>query len=123
MTQADPAAEGRPRRNWPNVFTPASLAAWWECSERQIRNMIEDGALPAFRLGGKLLRIRPEDVEAFECQSGASPDCEANAASPGPIHPCPAEDGVIDLERQMQKRRPASPRLDTRNSLARAARR
>jgi excisionase family DNA binding protein len=110
-------------RNWPNVFTPATLAEWWACSERHVRNLIDGGELPAFRLGGKLWRITPEAVRTFECQSGASPDCEANAASPGQTPPSLAEDGVIDLERQMQKRRPASPRLDTRSSLARAERR
>ena len=34
--------------------------------------MISNGALPAFNLDGKLLRLRPEDVEAFECRTGVS---------------------------------------------------
>lgn len=104
-------------RNWPNVFTPASLADWWGCSERQVRKMIDAGDLPAFRLGGKLLRIRPEDVEAFECQnqSGASPSLTENAASHGMTRQFRQDADVIALERPTGKRLPASPRLDTRS--------
>lgn len=110
-------------RNWPNVFTPATLAEWWECSERHVRNLIETGDLDAFRLGGKLWRITPDSVRAYECQNGASPDSAANAASHGMIHPSQPAGAVIDLEHQIQKRRPASPRLDTPNSRVRSGRR
>lgn len=48
------------------ALTPAQVAEMWQCSERHVRNMISRGELPAFRLAGKLLRIRKEDVEAFE---------------------------------------------------------
>jgi excisionase family DNA binding protein len=105
------------------AYTPRTLAERWDCSERHIRNMIADGELPAFRLGGKLLRIRGEDVEKIECQNGASPSLETNSASPGMTPPSPADEGVIDLEHQIQKRRVASPRLDMPNSRARAGRR
>src|SRR5690606_23085854 len=65
----------------PTVYTPAMLADRWACSERHVRNMIDRGELPAFRLGGKLLRIRLEAVEAYGCQTGASPDCADNSRS------------------------------------------
>lgn len=105
----------------PAVLTPAMLAERWDCSERHVRNMITSGELPAFRLGGKLLRIRREDVEAFECQTGGSQGCGGSSASHGTNL---EESGdVIDLEHQIQKRRPASPRLDSPNSRAREARR
>lgn len=65
----------------PVVFTPATLAKRWDCSEQHVRNLINRGELPSFRLGGKLLRIRGEDVEAFECQNGASQDCGAGLRS------------------------------------------
>ena len=65
------------------IFTPARLADRWDCSERHVRNMIERGELAAFRLGEKLLRIRLEDVEAFECQNGDLQDCGENIASLG----------------------------------------
>lgn len=103
------------------VYTPATLAQRWACSERQIRLMIERGELPAFRLGEKLLRISKEVVESIECQNGASPDCEANSSSHGTTPKASAD--VIDLEQTTAKRRSAAPRLDTRNSPARAGKR
>jgi excisionase family DNA binding protein len=95
-----------------SVYTPASLAERWECSERHVRNMIASGELPAFRLAGKLLRIRGADVERFECQTGASPDFGANSASHGTRE---TSADVIDLEPMTRRRRPAAPRLDTRS--------
>ncbi|OWK26311.1 hypothetical protein AJ87_03105 [Rhizobium yanglingense] len=47
-------------------FTPKSLADRWHCSERHVRNMLAKGQLPYFRLGGKLMRIKWEDVDRFE---------------------------------------------------------
>jgi excisionase family DNA binding protein len=48
------------------VYTPPMLAKRWRCSDRHIRNMINEGKLGCFRLGGKLVRIRHSDVEAAE---------------------------------------------------------
>ncbi len=53
------------------VYTPATLAQRWMCSERHIRNMIERGDLKAFLLGGKLLRISAEEVEDYERRNGS----------------------------------------------------
>ncbi|TGU43650.1 DNA-binding protein, partial [bacterium M00.F.Ca.ET.152.01.1.1] len=94
----------RPAEVFPNVYTPAMLAERWACSERHIRNMIATGELPAFRLAGKLLRIRGADVERFECQTGASQDCGENSASHG-MRETSAD--VIDLEPMTRRRRPA----------------
>ena len=47
-------------------YSPETLARRWGCSAHHIRNMINRGELPAFRLGGKLMRIRAEVVEEFE---------------------------------------------------------
>lgn len=60
----------------PKVMTPAMLARRWQCSERHVRNMIARGELPAFRLGGKLVRIKHEDVLAFESSGGTDPISE-----------------------------------------------
>ncbi|WP_442980989.1 helix-turn-helix domain-containing protein [Rhizobium sp. T136] len=96
------------------VFTPARLAERWECSERHVRNLISSGQLRCFRLGGKLIRIKEEDVERFEeCQSGDLQGSMENFASPGMTRTESAD--VIDLGQQTRKRRPAAPRLDTRN--------
>jgi hypothetical protein len=53
------------------VTTPAGLAERWMCSERHVRNLIARGELPAFKHGGKLLRIWWKDIEAFELSGGA----------------------------------------------------
>lgn len=53
------------------LFTPATLAKRWECSERHVRNLIKSGQVKAFQLGGKLFRIRQSEVEAFESRSMA----------------------------------------------------
>ena len=47
-------------------YTVARLAEHWGCSDTFVYSEIERGNLPAFRLGGKLIRIRPEAVEAYE---------------------------------------------------------
>src|SRR5262245_55231983 len=72
------------------ALTPRQVADRWQCSERHVYNMIPAGALPSFRLGGKLLRIRGEDVEAFECQTnspGRSQDSEEALPSPSKTKP------------------------------------
>ena len=51
----------------PRVMTPLMVAEIWHCSERHVRNLIASGELPSFRAGGKLIRVRGEDVEAYEC--------------------------------------------------------
>ncbi|RWD14158.1 MAG: helix-turn-helix domain-containing protein [Mesorhizobium sp.] len=62
----------------PRAMTPKMVADLWLCSERHVRNLIATGDLPSFKLGGKLLRIRGEDVEAYECRTtGASHDSGA----------------------------------------------
>ncbi|MER2250872.1 helix-turn-helix domain-containing protein [Methylorubrum podarium] len=50
----------------PNVYTPETLAKRWRCSANHVRNMIKRGNLPAFRSGGRLLRIRTADVITHE---------------------------------------------------------
>ena len=60
-------------------FTPETLAERWQCSSSHIRKMIGRGELPAFRLGGRLLRVRARDVEEFErCRNGDLDATEAN---------------------------------------------
>jgi excisionase family DNA binding protein len=65
------------------VYTPRTLAARWLCSERHVRNLIRDGQLPFFRLGGKLLRIPAAAVEEFERRNSAASDDPAPTPEPG----------------------------------------
>lgn len=83
----------------PNVFTPRSLADRWQCSERHVRNLIDSGELPAFRLGGKLIRIRRDAVTEFE---GRPVEMTAALETPGTVVPAAPD----------HKRRPPAQRLD-----------
>lgn len=67
------------------AYTVASLATHWSVSTDTVYAMIHSGRLKAFRFGGKLYRIRPEEVERFECQSENTPsnDTETNGPSSG----------------------------------------
>lgn len=49
----------------PPVYTPATLAERWQCSEQHIRKMIDAGHITDFRIG-TLLRIRGAEVERYE---------------------------------------------------------
>ena len=56
-------------------FSVATLAERWGCSRRHVSNLIRKGALQSFRVGA-LLRVRPEEVERYECggvRQGAKP--------------------------------------------------
>jgi DNA binding domain, excisionase family len=50
------------------VYTVSALADLWGVSTTFIYDLLARGELPAFRLGGKLWRIRAADVEAYECR-------------------------------------------------------
>lgn len=65
----------------PRVMTPGMVAEVWHCSERHVYKLISTGELPSFRAGGKLIRVRGVDVEAYECRNGASPGSEADSLS------------------------------------------
>ena len=49
----------------PQSFTCDTLAKRWDCSAQHIRNLVNCGDLPAFRIG-RLIRIRVETVLAYE---------------------------------------------------------
>lgn len=51
-----------------NLFTPATLAEAWGCSEQHVRNLLNRGELEFFRLGKRLIRIRGEAVEKYQCR-------------------------------------------------------
>lgn len=101
------------------VFTVAMIADRWGTSETFVYDLIRAGELPAFRLGAKLWRIRPEDVEEFECRdspgaSDRSPDdvltehATAAGASNGQMI---ADRTASRLERLIE--RPRRPQLVT----------
>jgi excisionase family DNA binding protein len=46
-------------------LTPQEVADRLGVVPRTVRDLIADGHLTAYRVGTRLLRIRPEDLEAF----------------------------------------------------------
>lgn len=88
------------------VYSVSSLADHWSCGPDTIRSLIKSGDLPAFKLGGKLLRIRADEVERFECRSIASND----TVEPSPSSGTKRDDATdIRLERLIEHR-PKPPR-------------
>lgn len=47
-------------------YTVDRLAERWECSAATVRALVSSGRLRAMRVG-RLIRVRPEWVEEFEC--------------------------------------------------------
>ena len=45
-------------------FTPKTLAAYLAISERTVRQLLADGAIPSYLIGGNR-RIDPEDVDDY----------------------------------------------------------
>ncbi len=44
-------------------LTVAESADYWACSERTIRNLIASGKLPAVRVGARMIRVDPRDLD------------------------------------------------------------
>lgn len=67
-----------------SVFDVAGLAEHWGCGTDTVYTLVRSGDLPHFKLGGKLIRIRAEEVERYECRmSTPSNDTEASSPSHG----------------------------------------
>lgn len=52
-----------------SLKTVDDLTRRWQCSRAAVYKFVEDGRLKATRIGGRMLRFRPQDVEAFERQA------------------------------------------------------
>lgn len=51
------------------LMTVAQVAEALQCSERHVYNIIKAGELPARRLGRKMIRVEPDDLEDFIARS------------------------------------------------------
>lgn len=88
------------------VYSVATLAEHWGCGTDTVYSLIRGGDLPAFKLGGKLLRIRSDEVERYECQTTPCSDIATNS----PLSGTKADDATdIRLERLIA--RPQRPQL------------
>lgn len=56
----------KPQSTTPRRISIAQAAARLGTSERYIRNQISHGALPAYRVGAKIIRVDPSDVDKLE---------------------------------------------------------
>lgn len=89
------------------VYDVVTLAEKWGCGTDTVRSLIKSGDLPAFKVGGKLLRVRAEEVEQYECrQITPSNDTETPSRSSGTKE---EDDAAIRLARIIE--RPQRPQL------------
>lgn len=89
------------------VYDVASLATHWGCGTDTVYNLVRSGELQSFKLGGKLIRIRAEEVERYECRS-LIPSNDTGEASPS-FGGRTASAGDIRLERLIHQP-PRQPR-------------
>jgi len=90
-----------------SAFSVATLADHWGCSLDTVYAMVRSGQLRHFKVGGKLIRIRADEVERFECQQNtASNDTEAFSPSCGSRGP-----DVTDIRLERLIERPQRPQL------------
>lgn len=58
----------------PNIYTANTLAERWTCSGNHVRKLIRQGRLQAVKRMGKMIRITPAAVIAFEEANVIMPD-------------------------------------------------
>jgi excisionase family DNA binding protein len=68
----------------PVSFDVATLAKHWSVSTTFVYDLIAAGELPAWRLGGKLWRIHPDAVGAYECRQATALSRSLDDARTGP---------------------------------------
>lgn len=66
------------------LLTVHEVAVRWACSSRTVQRAIEDGRLRARRFGPKLIRVHPDDLEAFEATT-----CDTNSSAPSSMADSP----------------------------------
>jgi len=72
MEEAQLATDKQSRRDKP--YTVPEVAERWQCSREFVYEQIRRGRLQAFRLGKKLIRIPPEEVDRWESAQAAPED-------------------------------------------------
>lgn len=103
-------------------LTVAQVAERWACSRDAVYALIRTGQLPHFRVGGKLLRIKPGDVLAWENGGGmrsVNTDCNSSMDKPAPsgeIRTAPATGNALD-DAKAKARREAALRRGFMQSL------
>lgn len=88
------------------VYSVTGLAEHWGCGTDTIYTLIRSGDLSSFKLGGKLIRIRADEVERYECRTTPSNDTEASSRSSGTKT---ADGTATRLERLIEPRQKPQP--------------
>ena len=89
---------------------PKHVAERWGCSERHVRNLIRDGELKHFRLGGRLLRVPASAVEEYErCRTQIT--SSEGSATDGSSHGGKTENGSDSALKRALAKRQSEPRL------------
>jgi excisionase family DNA binding protein len=83
-------------------YSVASLAEHWGCSDDTVYALIRSGTLPHFKLGGRLYRIRQDDVERYECSQITPSNDTAESSQSSGSKATNATD--IRLERLIERR-------------------
>ena len=89
------------------VYSVASLAEHWGCCTDTVYALIRSGTLPAFKLGGRHLRIRGIEVERYECRT-ITPCNDTGTSSPSFGS---REDDATDIRLERLIERPQRPQL------------
>jgi excisionase family DNA binding protein len=73
-------------------FTPKTLAAYLALSERTVRQLLADSAIPSYRIAGSR-RIDPRDVDNYlrRCRDGRTLTSQIERTGGGAISPTPAQ--------------------------------
>ncbi|WP_420793509.1 helix-turn-helix domain-containing protein [Roseinatronobacter alkalisoli] len=87
-------------------MTPEHVAERWECSAETVRQMCRRGELPHFRVG-RMIRLRPEHIEEYECRTTGSENSTDDLSSHGTRAGTAAASGLTPQQRARLRRRPA----------------
>ncbi|AWN38912.1 hypothetical protein DK427_08290 [Methylobacterium radiodurans] len=99
-------------------YTPKEVADRWKCSAAHVRKMIDNGELPAFRAGGKLLRVPESALQEYErCQNTSS--SVSVEAGPSPSIKEGSASAVASLNAAMRRERQRSSAESSRTRSAR----
>jgi len=74
-------------------FTPKTLAAYLALSQRTVRQLLADSAIPSYRIADSR-RIDPRDVDNYlrRCRDGRTLTSQIKRVGGGAISPTPAKE-------------------------------
>jgi excisionase family DNA binding protein len=105
-------AELKDLASHPEPFvTTEALARYWCVSRKQIYKQIQDGHLPALRLGPRSFRIAVEDALAFESKHANGDTANGNTLAASSRHSSHARETAASADDRQRPRNPAPRKL------------